>query len=182
MTEHWEINLPFDGDVADKKIVCHNCHWSWNLKDGGNDPYVCHICNTDNSKYYLSENYSNADYSQAITQGIGAVSSIGSSIAQSKAQKEAGKTDIQREIDTKCGKDKSKSWSKKKKTAYYQCKQNVLNSIDSEKRLSKEEKQKAQELLQKQSAEREKSQRTQTYVVIGLVAVIIGFVIYKKMN
>ena len=27
-----------------KKIICNKCGWSWDLKDGGKDPYVCHKC------------------------------------------------------------------------------------------------------------------------------------------
>jgi hypothetical protein len=35
-----------------KKIVCDNCDWSWKLSEGGDDPYVCHKCGTDNTKKY----------------------------------------------------------------------------------------------------------------------------------
>jgi tRNA(Ile2) C34 agmatinyltransferase TiaS len=27
-----------------EKIVCDKCGWSWRLKDGGKDPYLCHRC------------------------------------------------------------------------------------------------------------------------------------------
>jgi hypothetical protein len=30
------------------KVKCKNCGWSWNLSDGGKDPYVCHKCKYDN--------------------------------------------------------------------------------------------------------------------------------------
>ena len=33
-------------------VHCGNCDWSWKLSDGGDDPYVCHKCGTDNSKKY----------------------------------------------------------------------------------------------------------------------------------
>jgi hypothetical protein len=33
------------------QVVC-KCGWKWDLKDGGNDPYVCHKCGNDNSKKY----------------------------------------------------------------------------------------------------------------------------------
>jgi hypothetical protein len=33
------------------QIVC-KCGWEWDLKDGGNDPYICHKCGHDNSKKY----------------------------------------------------------------------------------------------------------------------------------
>ena len=37
------------------RIKCRNprCNWSWKVKDGGNDLFVCHKCFTDNSKFYL---------------------------------------------------------------------------------------------------------------------------------
>lgn len=31
-----------------EKITCSKCKWSWDLKDGGNDPYTCHKCGFDN--------------------------------------------------------------------------------------------------------------------------------------
>jgi len=35
-----------------KRIVCQKCGWSWKVKDGGKDLYVCNKCNTDNTKFY----------------------------------------------------------------------------------------------------------------------------------
>jgi hypothetical protein len=35
-----------------KMIYCDGCDWSWKLSEGGNDPYVCHKCGTDNTKKY----------------------------------------------------------------------------------------------------------------------------------
>jgi hypothetical protein len=31
--------------IKDKIITCKKCGHKWHLKDGGDDPYVCHICN-----------------------------------------------------------------------------------------------------------------------------------------
>ena len=39
----------------DKKIVCEKCGWSWNLSDGGDDPYTCHKCGNENHKSELTE-------------------------------------------------------------------------------------------------------------------------------
>lgn len=177
---HWEhSHIPFEGDLADDKIVCQNCGWNWKVKDGGDDLFVCHKCNADNSNFYLSNaNFEGADYSQAITQGISAVGSIGSSVAQNKASKEAGKTGTQREIDTICGKDKSKSWNKKKKEAYLNCKKSVLYNLDKDKKTSEQNRKIQQQLM----LEKNKEQRTQTYLIIGVIAVILGIVVYKKMN
>ena len=33
-------------------IECGSCNWSWNRADGGDDMYVCHKCNTDNTSLY----------------------------------------------------------------------------------------------------------------------------------
>jgi antitoxin component YwqK of YwqJK toxin-antitoxin module len=38
-----------------KKIECKYCGWSWNESDGGDDKYMCHMCDNDNSKHYLKE-------------------------------------------------------------------------------------------------------------------------------
>lgn len=31
-------------EALDKTITCSKCGWEWKLKDGGDDPYVCHKC------------------------------------------------------------------------------------------------------------------------------------------
>jgi hypothetical protein len=36
----------------DKTIECEKCGWRWELGDGGDDPYLCHKCNYDNSYRY----------------------------------------------------------------------------------------------------------------------------------
>ena len=40
--------------IVGNKIVCDNCGWSWNIKDGGDDLYTCHKCGHDNTP--LKEN------------------------------------------------------------------------------------------------------------------------------
>ena len=35
--------------VKDGKVICDGCGWSWDLSDGGNDPYICHKCGHDNT-------------------------------------------------------------------------------------------------------------------------------------
>ncbi len=42
--------------IDGSKIVCDNCGWSWKIVDGGNDLYVCHKCNYDNTPQAL-ENF-----------------------------------------------------------------------------------------------------------------------------
>jgi hypothetical protein len=35
--------------VVDSKIVCDKCGWDWKIEDGGDDLYICHKCNNDNT-------------------------------------------------------------------------------------------------------------------------------------
>jgi hypothetical protein len=35
-------------EALDKTITCNKCGWKWKLKDGGDDPYVCHKCHPEN--------------------------------------------------------------------------------------------------------------------------------------
>ena len=44
------------GEIVDDKIECNNCDWSWNRVDGGDDLYICHKCNYDNTPQAL-ENF-----------------------------------------------------------------------------------------------------------------------------
>jgi hypothetical protein len=37
-----------EGIVGDS-IVCDNCGWTWKIKDGGNDLFICHKCGYDNT-------------------------------------------------------------------------------------------------------------------------------------
>jgi len=41
--------------VLGDRIVCDNCDWSWPIKDGGDDLYVCHKCGHDNTLKQLNE-------------------------------------------------------------------------------------------------------------------------------
>jgi ribosomal protein S27AE len=34
--------------VTKDKVICDECGWSWDLADGGDDPYICHKCGHDN--------------------------------------------------------------------------------------------------------------------------------------
>jgi hypothetical protein len=36
--------------VQNNTVTCDKCGWSWDLSDGGDDPYICHKCGNDNSK------------------------------------------------------------------------------------------------------------------------------------
>ena len=46
----WIVDLSNDLNeaIVGEKIECDNCDWSWNIKDGGDDLFVCHKCGYDN--------------------------------------------------------------------------------------------------------------------------------------
>jgi len=42
--------------ITDGKVICDSCGWSWELSDGGDDPYICHKCGHNNSeKEYIGK-------------------------------------------------------------------------------------------------------------------------------
>ena len=41
--------------IKNNIITCDNCHWEWNIKDGGKDKYICHKCGYDNNPNLLNE-------------------------------------------------------------------------------------------------------------------------------
>jgi DNA-directed RNA polymerase subunit RPC12/RpoP len=36
--------------VTDTEVICDECSWSWDLSDGGDDPYICHKCGHNNEE------------------------------------------------------------------------------------------------------------------------------------
>jgi hypothetical protein len=47
--EDKEIILSVNEEIQGDSIVCDNCGWTWKIKDGGNDLYICHKCGHDNT-------------------------------------------------------------------------------------------------------------------------------------
>jgi len=41
--------------VTKDKVICDNCGWDWEIDDGGDDVYICHKCDHDNTP--TNENY-----------------------------------------------------------------------------------------------------------------------------
>ena len=35
--------------IENNKVICNECNWSWELKEGGDNKYVCHKCGHDNN-------------------------------------------------------------------------------------------------------------------------------------
>jgi hypothetical protein len=47
--ESKEIIPSISEEIQGDSIVCDNCGWTWKIKDGGNDLYICHKCGHDNT-------------------------------------------------------------------------------------------------------------------------------------
>ena len=43
--------------VVDDSIVCDNCGWTWKIKDGGDDLFICHKCGHDNTPKEETNNF-----------------------------------------------------------------------------------------------------------------------------
>lgn len=187
MKEHWEINhLPFDGDLTNDKVICKKCGWSWNYKDGGNDPYVCHSCGYDNIlEYEYKSNFVDvAGLVKAGTQVVSSTASAVSSSKQAKASIESSKTDIQREVELSCGGKRRRSWSKKRKAEYDACANKVLDENKLLKNQTAEQLKNTQEFNQKLALEKlkdikEEKQRN-TYIVIGGLVLVLGVIVYLR--
>jgi nicotinamide mononucleotide adenylyltransferase len=44
-----ELAQGLEEAIVGDKIECDNCDWSWDIKDGGDDLYICHKCGHDNT-------------------------------------------------------------------------------------------------------------------------------------
>jgi phosphopantetheine adenylyltransferase len=55
--------------IFGNRIVCDNCGWSWKIKDGGDDLYICHKCGHDNNPN-LNEDLLNEGKYDKLTNSI----------------------------------------------------------------------------------------------------------------
>jgi hypothetical protein len=55
------LNTPVNEDIINNEIECGKCGWKWDLADGGQEPYICHKCNYDNSDQIEEYDVENAD-------------------------------------------------------------------------------------------------------------------------
>ena len=69
-----------------------------------------------------------------------------------------------------------------KKEEYNNCKNNYLASLEKSQRDEYEAKQKQLDFQRKAYTQSQKNQKTTTFVVIGIFALILGFAVYKKYN
>lgn len=59
--------------IVGGKIVCDNCGWGWNIKDGGKNPYTCHKCDHDNTPLEEKKNkdpFGLNQYARELAQGL----------------------------------------------------------------------------------------------------------------
>ncbi len=52
---NWTDSL--NEEIVGEKIECDNCGWSWKIAEGGNDLFVCHKCNHNNTPVNESKPY-----------------------------------------------------------------------------------------------------------------------------
>lgn len=136
-----------------KKIECKGCGWSWDLKDGGNDPYVCHKCGKDNTNYYklkIKVSKEDQDYiNEAIKNGEVMVEDLGRWFKEKWV-------DVSRKIDGKhppCG--RSSANGEKGRKGYPKCRPSKKVSKDTPKVASSySKKEKKSMTTQKRSAEK----------------------------
>lgn len=193
---NWEINnAPFDGDIADEKIVCKRCHWSWKVKDGGDDLFVCHKCNYDNSSYYQKSNFEGDLSSGGSTNWGNVISSSletgskyipqsGSRLNEDAKQSIALKKEAEakkKTVKAECGRN---PWlGKKKNQAYEECRKRVIDKLEAKSQELKTQRESENILKQKSLLQSQKTRRNQTYVVAGVIIfAIVGFIVYKKMS
>ena len=126
----------------------------------------------------------NIDYGGIATSVVGIGTSIAGAVQSSKAKKEASKSDEQKYIDEKCGKDKSKALLKKKKNAYNTCKTQAKKEFASSVKQSQNRQSQAnqqQDLATKLAQEKAKQKQRNTYILIGVgVALVLGYLYYQR--
>ena len=126
----------------------------------------------------------NIDYGGIATSVVGLGTSVAGMVQSSKAKKEASKTDVEKYIDTKCGKDKSRAWSRKKKNAYNTCKLQAQKEFVSGVQQSQNRQSQAnqqQDLATKLAQEKAKQKQRNTYIIIGVgVALVLGYLYYQR--
>jgi len=57
MSESEEITTWVEESIEGDSIVCDGCGWTWKIKDGGNDLFMCHKCGHDNTPKKETNNF-----------------------------------------------------------------------------------------------------------------------------
>jgi len=138
--------------------------------------------NSEIFENFDDEVFSNAVDPNAIIQGVSAVASLGGSIAQASSQKQASKTEIQREIESVCG--KRKPVLKKRRQKYEKCAKGIYDKYQLNKQqqtqLQQQQLQNQQQQLRNTTIQQEKTNKRNLYIGLGVLAVLIGVVVYLK--
>ena len=53
----YEIGKPLNEAIVGDKIECDKCGWSWKIKDGGDDLFMCHKCGHNNEPMNEDKDY-----------------------------------------------------------------------------------------------------------------------------
>ena len=130
--------------------------------------------NSEIFENFDDEVFSNVIDPNMVIQGVTAVANVGSQVAQAKAQKEATKTEIVREVETMCGKKKG---SKKKKADFDKCAKPIYEKYQLDR---EQQNQIKEQQLRNASIQQEKTKNRNLYIGLGVLAVLIGVVVYFK--
>jgi len=76
-SEIWNIvRKAVNEEIVGSKIHCDNCGWSWEIKDGGADLFICHKCNHDNTEYLEKQNFDHVNENATYTKKINLVDNL----------------------------------------------------------------------------------------------------------
>lgn len=130
--------------------------------------------NSEIFENFDDEVFSNVVDPNTVIQGVTAVANVGSQIAQASATKKASQLEITKEIETICGKRRG---GKKKKESYDACAKPIFEKYQ----LDREQQNKIKEQqLRNASIQQEKTNKRNLYIGLGVLAVLIGVVVYLK--
>ena len=63
-------------EIVGSKIHCDNCDWSWEIKDGGADLFICHKCNHDNTEYMEKQTFDHINENATYTKNINLIDNL----------------------------------------------------------------------------------------------------------
>lgn len=137
--------------------------------------------NSEIFENFDDEMFANFDVG-AVVQGAGAVTQGIGTIAQAGATKQASKSEIQREIESVCG--KRIPVLRKKKEKYQKCAKEISDKYQLNKQqqtqLQQQQLQTQQQQLRNATIQQEKTKNRNLYIGLGVLAVLIGVVVYFK--
>lgn len=130
--------------------------------------------NSEIFENFDDEVFSNVIDPNTVIQGVTAVANVGSQIAQASATKKASQLEITKEIETICGKRRG---GKKKKASYDACAEPIFEKYQLDR---EQQNQIKEQQLRNASIQQEKTSKRNLYIGLGVLAVLIGVVVYLK--